>query len=340
MNPCAELARRHRNAGRVEDRRPVETVEADDVLADDVQPLVGACPVVAVLRGVVREAEGGEVVRERVHPYIEDVVGLLGNRDPPLHARAADAEVLEPLLDDAEHLVPARLGANLELVALDPLAQPALVGRQAEEEVLLFEPLAGPLVIEAEVAGLAQLVLVLEGLAARAVPPGVDAAVDGVLPVGSLRDTQLLPEPEDAAPVDLVGRADEAVVADVVAGPELAELRGDLVALLLLADPALAGDALDVLAVLVGARQHERVVAGEPARARQRVDRDRRVGVPHVWHVVDVVDRRRRVERALRGGHFPACERQAESAAARTSFTATPFSAARRWQSSNSGHAL
>src|SRR6185503_2897515 len=271
-----------------------------------------------------REAEGGDVVRERVDPYIEDVVGLLRDGNPPLHARPRDAEVLEPLLYHAEDLVLPRLGPDPEHVLLDALAQPALVGRQAEEEVLLLEPLARPLVVGAEVAGLAQLLLVLVALAARAVPAGVGAAVDGVLPVGRLRRAQLLPQLQHAAPVDLVGRADEAVVADVVAGPELAELGGDLVAVLLLADPALAGDALDVLAVLVGAGQHERVVAGEPARARERVERDRRVGVAHVGHVVDVVDRRRRVERALRGGHFPACERQADRAAARTSFTATP----------------
>src|SRR3990170_7325794 len=93
---------------------------------------------------------------------------------------------------------------------------------------------------------------------------------------------------------------------------------------------------------IFGAGEEERVVAGEPTRPRERVGRDRGVGVPDVRDVVHVVDRRREIERALRGGHagFPDPERQAARASARTSFTATPASAARRWQSSNSGHAL
>ncbi len=337
-----ELARRHRHASRVEHCRPVQAVEADDVLANEVQPLVGAHPVVAIVGRVVGEAEGRDVVAERVDPHVEDVVRLLGDRDPPLHPRAADAEVLEPLLDHPEDLVPSRLGADLQRVALDRLAQPALVGRQPEEEVLLLRPLAGSLVIGADVARLLQLLLVLEALAARAVPARVGAAVDGVAPVGCLRDPQLLPEAQHAALVDQVGGADEAVVADVVALPQLAEGRRDPVAVLLLGDALLARDTLDVLAVLVGAGQEEDVVAGEPARARERVGRDRGVRVADVRHVVHVVDRRRQVERALGGGHagFPDPERQAASAAARTSFTATPASAARRWQSSNSGHAL
>jgi hypothetical protein len=107
--------------------------------------------------------------------------------------------------------------------------------------------------------------------------------------------------------VDVLGRADEAVVADVVALPQRAERRRHPVAVLLLRDALLAGDPLDVLAVLVGAGQEEDVVAGEAAGPSERVGGDRGVGVPHVGQVVHVVDGGRDEEGALRDGHvcFP-----------------------------------
>ena len=139
----------------------------------------------------------------------------------------------------------------------------------------------------------------------------------------------------------VLGRADEAVVADVVALPQPAEGSGDLVAVLLLGDPPLARDALDVLPVLVGPRQEEDLVAGEAPGPGEDVGGDRGVGVAHVGHVVHVVDGRRD-EVAPLGAHlcFPDPPRQAARASASTCFTATPLAVAARWQSSNSGQAL
>ena len=239
-------------------------------------------------------------------------------------------------------------GPDQQAVGLDRLAQPRLVRREPEEEVLLLGPLARPLVVGADVARLAQLVLVLEALAARAVPARVAAEVDGLAAVGRRRPAQPLPQLQHAAAVQVVGRADEAVVADVVALPERLEPRRDAVAVLLLGDALLPGDALDVLPVLVRARQEEHVLPGQPARAGERVRGDRGVRVADVRHVVHVVDRRRDDRRALAFAHFVpvvpelavAPERQAARAAARTSLIATPFSPAARWQSSNSGQAL
>src|SRR5262249_638274 len=152
------------------------------------------------------------------------------------------------------------LGVDADPARFDLGPEPVGVRRQPEEEVLLLRPLARQLVDRADVVGLPQLVLVLEGLAARAVPARVLAPVDGVLPVGRLRAVEPVPELEDAALVDVLRRADEAVVADVEPRPERLEPRRELVAVLLLGDPALARDPLDVLAVLVGPREEERVL--------------------------------------------------------------------------------
>src|SRR3546814_19168575 len=51
-----------------------------------------------------------------------------------------------------------------------------------------------------------------------------------------------------------------------------------------------------LLAVLVGARQHPRVIAGLAVPARERVHRHGRVSVADVGHVARIVDRRRDVE--------------------------------------------
>ena len=64
----------------------------------------------------------------------------------------------------------------------------------------------------------------------------------------------------------------------------------------------IVADALDLLAVFVEAGQEERVVADGPVEPRQRVRHDRRVKRAQVGQGVDVVDRRRDVER---GRHAP-----------------------------------
>src|SRR5262249_13159590 len=153
------------------------------------------------------------------------------------------AEVLEALPDDGQDLVAPARGLDAEPARRDLLLQPGRVRGEAEEVVLLLRPLRGPLVHRAEVAGLHQLVLVLELLAARAVPARVRAAVDG-RPLRRLRLPQLRPQREHAVDMDLVRGADEAVVADVELGPELLEARRDAVAIGLDVHALLAGDAL------------------------------------------------------------------------------------------------
>ncbi len=344
--PVGVDARRHRHAGRLEHGRPVQAVEADDLLAHQVQPLVGPLPVGLVglaARPLRAEAQRGDVVGQRVHPHVEDVVGLLGDRDAPLDPRAADAEVLQAVADHRQHLVAARHGVDADALAvvlagLDLLAQPGAEVAQPEEVVLLLGPLARALVVGADVARLAQLVFGLEALAARAVPAGVGALVDRRAPERGQRALQAPPQLEHAALVALFGGADEVVVGEPVAPPQLAEVGRQAVAVLLLADAPLARDALDVLAVLVGAGQPEDVVPHELARARQGVGRHRGVGVAHVRDVVQVVDRRGVVQRLARA--HVSCRRQAHRAAAWTSLIGTPCAAAARRQWSNSGWAL
>ncbi len=169
-------------------------------------------PVFAVERPVVGEPEGGDVVGEGVEPDVENVVGLLGNRDAPRHPGTAHAEVLQPLPYDRQHLVLSPDGLDPDPARLDLVPKPVPVRRQPEEEVLLLGPFAGELMDRAGVPRLLQLVLVVEGLATRAVPAGVLAEVDGFTPVGRLRRAQALPESQHTSDMPFLGGADEVVV--------------------------------------------------------------------------------------------------------------------------------
>jgi hypothetical protein len=130
-----------------------------------------------------------------------------------------------------------------------------------------------------------QLGLGVVGLAGHAVPAGVGPPLDPAVVVDALEERL------DAGPVPGLGGADEVVVGDVEQLPRLAEPLAGGVGVLQRAEAALVGGALHLESVLVGAGEEEDVVAGQAVPPSQRVGRHRRVGVPDVGHVVDVVDR-------------------------------------------------
>ena len=94
----------------------------------------------------------------------------------------------------------------------------------------------------------------------------------------------------------LFGGADEVVVRDSHPLPELAEFRRNLIGVLLRRFAGGLRRALDLLTVLVGAGQEERVSAQQSLAPRNRVAGDRGVSVANVRPRVDVVNRGRDVE--------------------------------------------
>ena len=134
-----------------------------------------------------------------------------------------------------------------------------------------------------------EVLLRVERLAGRAVPALVRGRVEVARRVDAPDD--LL----DAHAVPRLGRADEVVVRDPELFPEVPERRRVAVGDDDRRDAFLLRDLLDVLAVLVGAGQEAHVLAREAEIAGERVRDDRRVEVPDVGPVVDVVDRGREV---------------------------------------------
>ena len=89
-----------RNAGQY------ERVLPDDLLADEMRDRRPEPRDARLgLRRARAEAERGEVVRQRVEPDVHHVLGIVRHGNAPLERRAADAQILEPGLDERPDLV-------------------------------------------------------------------------------------------------------------------------------------------------------------------------------------------------------------------------------------------
>src|SRR5690606_15268182 len=131
----AEHALWQLNAGRQEEGRPVDRMEAHYVLAYD----VGICrPVAPAFRLVIRIAGACEIVRQRVDPDIHHVPFVAGNGNAPVEGRAGNGQILQAGPDEAHHLV-ATFGRSDEFrTCLIQVEQFVLIGRKPEEVAFLL----------------------------------------------------------------------------------------------------------------------------------------------------------------------------------------------------------
>ena len=258
-------------------------MEPDDLLAHKVD--VGGPILVVVVIPVVHKAQGGGVVEQSVHPDVYHMARVKVHGNAPGEAGAADAQVLQAGLDEVvDHLVYAGAGLQ-EVRILQQMLYPVGVLAQPEEIGLLLRVLH----LAATVGALAvhQLALGPEALAGLAVFALVGALVDVALFVHLTED--LL----DGGTVVIVGGADEAVVGDVHQLPQVQDALGalhDVVQELLGGLSGGLGLVLDLLAVLVGARQEQHVAAGEPLVAGHGVGGHGAVGVADVQLVGGVIN--------------------------------------------------
>ena len=232
-----------------------------------------------------------------------------------------------PALEQADDLVPTGFGLNELRMRVDVVEDALLIFLQAEEVVLLFDPLRLGQRMQ-RTAPVDEIFFLLERLAPDAVPAFVHAFVDVAFGVDSRRELR------DAGPVARLRRPDEVVEADVERLPRGAKLRLHLIAVRDGIHAPLDGGAIHVLRMLVVPHQEPLVGATSGAglaQSRRRRSSSRRA---EVRLAVDVVNRRRDVEAA-----HDFCP-HAFIASACTSFTGRLFAAASFAQSSNSGTAL
>ena len=273
---------------RKKERRPVDRVEAEDVLADQVQ--VRGPEAVGQVHARPRVAERRDVVEEGVEPHVHDLALVPRQGHAPAELRPRERDVLQAGLDEREGLVAAEVRAHEVRTVGVEAAKVVLERRQPEEPVLLPLEFERDLVDRTRVAG-TELGLGVKRGAAGAVPTLVDALVHVAVVVHGLHD--LL----DARDVRGVGGADEEVVRDIDRRHQRLEALGVSVGELLRRDPLTLGRLRDRLAVLVRAGEEEDVLAPLAHVAGENVGGDRGVRVAEVGLGVDVVDRGRYVVR-------------------------------------------
>ena len=261
--------------------RPDDRVEADDLLADEVDV---RRPVLLKQRIVVRAvAQRVDVVGQRVHPDVNGVLRVKIDRNAPLERRAGDAQILQARNQEVvEHLCGAGRRLDEVRMRLDVVDQPVLILREAEEVAFLARLFHRASAVRT--AAVLELKLRPEGLAGRTVPALVFALVDVALIV------ELLENLLYGLHVALVGRADEVVVLDVHQLPELLDAVHDMIDVRLRRHAGIARLALDLLPMLIRAGQEKHVVAGLLLEAGHGVRRGRAVAVADMQVVAGVVD--------------------------------------------------
>ncbi len=135
-------------------------------------------------RHVVRIARAGDVIGQRIDPDIHHMIGRSRHRHAPVEAGAADREVDQPALDEAQDLVAARFRADEVRVGGVEIEQGLLVFGEAEEPGLLGGPFDRRALRRELVAPLpvGQFLLLVEGLVADRIPAfvAVEIQVAGV----------------------------------------------------------------------------------------------------------------------------------------------------------------
>ena len=286
---------RHRQVGRHQEGRPIDRVEAQDVLAHHMQ--IGRPEALVAGTLHIGETGGGDVVGERVEPDIHDMGGIARHRHAPCETGARDREIPQAAAHEAGHLVaPALRGDEIRMRGVE-FQQALLPGAEPEEVTRLLHPFdlgAGRGDLLAVGAG-GELVLGVIGLVADGIPAGVFVEID----LAAL--DQPLPDRLAGADMARLGGADEIVIAEVHRLGEIAEVLRDLVGEGLGRHAGGDGGLLHLLPMLVGAGQEHHVIAVQALEARQHVAGERRIGMPDMRRVIDVVDRRGDVVAAL--GH-------------------------------------
>ena len=236
-------------------------------------------------RGVVTSvSDRGDVVDQRVVPDVEDVLLVPGDGYPPAQRRARDRDVPQAPLDEPERLVPLARRSHGVGSGVVPLEQAILERAELEEIVLLFHldhrsSVHGTVAVD-------ELLLGVVVLAGHAVEPAVGAELDVAVVVDRLEEASY------GEVVTRLGGANEVVVGDVQVCPGGDEPLSGGVGPGLGGHPVLPRRLGHLGPVLVGAGEEEHVVAEEAVPPAERVGVHRRVGVPDVRRVVDVVDRR------------------------------------------------
>ena len=139
---------RQRLAESHQEDRPVDGMEADDVLSDEVQVRGPVLLIEVAVVSVRVVAQAGGVVAQSIQPHIDHVLRVEVHRDAPLEAGAGHAEILQPRQQEVvHHLVLSGDGLDELRMTVDVLDQTVRILTHTEEvSLLLCRPAFAPAV--------------------------------------------------------------------------------------------------------------------------------------------------------------------------------------------------
>ena len=220
------------------------------------------------------------------------MLGVVRHLDAPVEGGARDRQIPQAAFHEADDLVAARVRPDEIGLAFVQREQPVLIGGELEEVALLLDPLDRRALRTAAHIVLADdgFLLGVIGFVAHRIPAGIDVDIDVAV--------LLHPVPDHLHRLVMrgLGGADEAVERNVEALVHLLEPAARCASPAAAVGHSLGLGGLDhLLAVLVGAGQEEDVLAVEPLKARQRIGRDRLIGVADMRLAIRIGDRGRDV---------------------------------------------
>src|SRR6266853_6553127 len=227
-------------------------MEADNLLADHLQ-VCGPVFLEGFLRPLVGRAksDGRDVIRQRVQPHVDHMLGIVRYRNTPRKSRSADREIAQSATHKRNHFIAPRFRTD-ELWVGIKFEQLILKSRQLEEIILFLYGLGRPSAVR---TGSARLRTIHIELVGHAILSGVSAFVDVTVVTNTAK--QFL----HALLMPVFCGADEVVVRDTHALPQFTEFRGDLVRILLWSFTSGLCRPLDLLPVFVSAGEKKRVRA-------------------------------------------------------------------------------
>ncbi len=265
-------------------------MEAHNLFPDHVH----AGPVFFVLALVfLSVSERRNVVRQRVEPDINHVLGIVGHRDAPGERAAADGEIAQAAAHERNHFVAPRLRADEVWLLGVELDQLLFEARELEVIVLFVNGFCRASAIRTRGAG-------PDRIHVKLVVNAVLASVRALVDVSVVAN--FTPQSLHALLVALGRCANEIVVGEAEALPACTESFGDLIGKLLRSFAGCLRRSLDLLSVLIGACQEPGVVAQHAMPASDRIAGNRRVGVSNVRTRIHVVDWGRDVELLAHSG--------------------------------------
>src|SRR6266852_9689447 len=102
------------DAGSHQKGRPINGVETQNVLSDQMQRRPELFKADRTLLLLISESDRGDVVRQCLEPDVHRVLRIAGNRNAPTYRRiqATDREILQAATDETPHFVAPRVRLN------------------------------------------------------------------------------------------------------------------------------------------------------------------------------------------------------------------------------------